>query len=312
MKKFRCIAVASSSFSKNQKLVSEASELAEKIIINPFSKNWTDASIVEWLNDCKADAVIIGTDPFHKDVIEQLLHVRAVGKYGVGCDNVDIDELRSRSIHFGWEAGVNKRSVSELTLGFMLGHCRNIFRTTDKMQNGVWEKNGGFQLSDRTIGIVGLGHVGCDLAKILKVFGAKVFYHDILDKSLEANKLGITKLSYDEMIRIADIITFHVPGGTATTGMFSAEQIKSARPNLLVVNTARGKVIDFPAIAAAVKAKKIAGYASDVFPEEPFHSEEFRIQDGFYFTPHIGANTEESILAMGRSAIKGLRDYLSR
>ncbi len=287
MKKFRCIAVTSPSFSKHQKLVSEASELAEKIVVNTFDRKWTDASIIEWLNSTEADAVIVGTDPFHKNVVEKLLH-------------------------FGWEAGVNKRSVSELTLGFMLGHCRNIFRTADKMQNGLWEKSGGFQLSNRTIGIVGLGHVGYDLAKILKIFNAKIFYHDVLDKSLEASELGITQLSYDEIIQAVDIITFHVPGGLTTKNMFGEEQIKHAKPNLLVVNTSRGNVIDFAATTAAVKARRIAGYASDVFPEEPLLSEEFLIQDGFYFTPHIGGNAEEAVLAMGRSAIKGLRDYLSR
>lgn len=310
MKKFRCVAVTSPSFSKHKTLVAEAALLADKVIVNDTGMKWTEDSIVAWLNEHEADGVIVGTDPFHKNVIRNLKHVRAVGKYGVGCDNVDIEELKACGIYFGWEGGVNRRSVTELALAFMLGHCRNVFKTVDKMQQGQWDKNGGVQLSNKKIGIVGLGHIGTDLSRLLKAFGSEVFYCDIIDKSHIASELGITFLNYNDLIRQVDILSFHVPGGRGTHHMFGPEQIKNAKSHLLVVNTARGHVVDFTATAQAVTNGLLGGYASDVFPEEPLHSKDFRISSGFYFTPHIGGNAEEAVLAMGRSAISGLRDYL--
>lgn len=312
MKKFRCIAVTSPSFSKHKILVSETAELANRMIINDSNVKWTEDSIVDWLNTNEVDAVIVGTDPFHRDVIAKLKHVKAVGKYGVGCDNVDIPELASRGIFFGWEGGVNRRSVTELALTFMLGHSRNIFRTMDKMQQGHWDKNGGSQLSDKKVGIVGLGYIGTDLARLLKALGSTVFYCDVVDKSKVATELGISSMPYEEMVKTVDIISFHVPGGKLTHHMFGVAQIKQANPKLLVVNTARGHVVEFNATVSAVKEGRLGGYASDVFPEEPLHSKDFAVSSGFYFTPHIGGNAEEAVLAMGRSAIKGLRDYLTR
>lgn len=310
MKKFRCVAITSPSFSKHKTLVAEVGTLADKVIINDNGTKWTAESIVTWLNEHQADGVIVGTDPFQQSVIRNLKHVRAVGKYGVGCDNVDVEELKACGIFFGWEGGVNRRSVTELALAFMLGHCRNVFKTADKMQQGSWDKNGGVQLSNKKIGIVGLGHIGTDLSRILKALGSEVFYCDVIDKSSLAQELGITFLNYDELIKKVDVVSFHVPGGKETHHMFGPEQIKAAKPTLLVVNTARGHVVDFTATTQAVTQGLLGGYAADVFPEEPLHSKDFPISSGFYFTSHIGGNAEEAVLAMGRSAINGLRDYL--
>lgn len=312
MKKFRCIAIPSPSFSKNKTLVSEASRLGEKIVLNDQSTKWSESGLIDWLNASEADCVIVGTDPFNRDVISKLKFVKAIGKYGVGCDNVDIAELKNRDIFFGWQGGVNRRSVSELALSFMLGHCRNVFRSIDKMQNAIWDKNGGTQLTNKKIGIVGLGFIGTDLARILNAFSCEIYYCDIEDKSQVASELGIKKLSYDELIRTVDIVSFHVPGGKVTHHMFGPTQIKQARPHLLVINTARGHVVDFAETAAAVKEHKLGGYASDVFPEEPLHSKDFPVSSGFYFTPHIGGNAEEAVLAMGRAAIDELKSFLAR
>ena len=157
---------------------------------------------------------------------------------------------------------------------------------------------------------MGLGHIGTDLSRILKAIGCEVFYCDIVDKTKIAIDLGIQSLPYEELIKTVDIVTFHVPGGKETRHMFGSEQIKLARRDLLVINTARGHVVDFSATTHAVTQGLLGGYAADVFPEEPLNAKEFPISSGFYFTPHIGGNAEEAVLAMGRSAINGLKDYL--
>jgi D-3-phosphoglycerate dehydrogenase len=307
---FECLVIPSPSFSKHPVLVQEAGALAKKIILNKEGVRFREADLLQFMSQENADAAIIGTDPLSEKVISKLTHIKAIGKYGVGLDNVDLAALKKRGIHFGWEGGVNKRSVSELALGFMLGHQRNIFRSINRMQNGEWTKNGGFELSNKTVGIVGFGHIGTDLASLLKPFGCKILVHDILDKNIECKTLDASQVSYPELLKLADIITFHVPGGEPTKNMFSQNEIALAKPFALVINTARGSIIDFDAVTNAVKTNRLGGYASDVFPTEPLTSKDFSVESGFYFTPHIGGNTDEAILAMGRAAIRGLKEFL--
>ena len=303
---FDCVAVPSPSFSKNKTLVEELGQVARRLVLNSDGRKLDEAGLAGFLNDCKADGAIIGTDPLSGAVISKLKFLRSVGKYGVGCDNVDIESLKKAGIHFGWEGGVNRRSVSELALGFMLGHARNIFKSVSRMQNNSWEKNGGFQISGKTIGIVGFGFIGRDLAELLRPFGCAVLIHDVLDKSSVAREVGAKQVTYQDLLSRADVISIHVPGGATTKHMFGASEITRVKPSCLVINTARGGICDFDAVVSAVRSGKLGAYASDVFPEEPFIQSQLSIEHGFYFTPHIGGNAEEAVLAMGRSAIKGL------
>ena len=308
-KRFDCIAIPSPSFSKNKTLIAEVQDLTHRLVINEAGIKFDEPGLISFLNTAKADGAIIGTDPLSAKVVEALTHLKAIGKYGVGCDNVDIGAVKKASIHFGWEGGVNRRSVSELALGFMLGHQRNIFRSADRMQRGQWQKDGGFQLSGKVIGIVGFGFIGTDLASLLRPFGCEILVHDILDKHDAAVTHGAKQVSYSDIIVRSDVITFHVPGGDQTKHMFGPSELARTKSSCLVINTARGKICDFDAVIDAVKNKKLGGYASDVFPEEPMLRTDLTIEQGFYFTPHIGGNADEAVLAMGRAAIRGLAAF---
>jgi D-3-phosphoglycerate dehydrogenase len=308
-KRFGCIAIPSPSFSKNKTLIAEVRDLTHRLVVNEAGVKFDEPGLIAFLNDAKADGAIIGTDPVSARVVSSLRHLKAIGKYGVGCDNVDLEALKKSSIHFGWEGGVNRRSVSELVLGFMLGHQRNIFKSADRMQRGHWQKEGGFQLSGKIIGIIGFGFIGTDLASLLKPFGCEILVHDILDKRDIATQHGAKQVSYSDIIARCDVITFHVPGGDKTKNMFGPSEIQRVKESCLAINTARGKICDFDAVIAAVKGGKLSGYASDVFPDEPISRTDLTIEQGFYFTPHIGGNADEAVLAMGRAAIRGLLTF---
>lgn len=310
-KQFDCLAIASPSFCRDEALVSEAGSLARRLVTNSTGERLGEADLIRFLKESRADALIIGTDSLTASVLDSAPHLKAIGKYGVGLDRVDLEAIKRKGIFFGYQSGVNKRSVSELTLCFMLGHQRNIFRSITRMQNAEWTKDGGSQLSATTVGIIGFGHIGTDLAEILRPFQCKLLVHDILDKSKEASKFGALQVSYEDVIKNSDILTFHVPGGAATHHMFGEREIKMSKPSALVINTARGSVIDFDATAAAIRERRLGGFASDVFPKEPLLSSHFKVKDGFYFTPHIGGNATEAVLAMGRAAIDGLKHYLN-
>jgi D-3-phosphoglycerate dehydrogenase len=308
---FNCLAIASPSFCRDQALISEARALTKKLVTNPTGERMGEAELIRFLKENQADGLIIGTDSLTAAVINAAPDLKAIGKYGVGLDRVDLDAIKAKGIYFGYYSGVNKRSVSELTLCFMLGHQRNIFRSIERMQRADWTKDGGSQLSGSTIGIIGFGHIGTDLADVLRPFNCKLLIHDILDKSNEAARLGAKQVSYTDLLKDSDILTFHVPGGTATHHMFGEKEIQRTKNSALVINTARGSVFDFDATINAVREGRLGGYASDVFPKEPLLASNFKIEDGFYFTPHIGGNAKEAVLAMGRAALDGLKQYLS-
>lgn len=308
--KFQKIAVSSMSFASSLDLIHDLEKLSTNPIVIETKKKWTEEEFANWLAKTSPDALILGTEPLSGQAINGCPSLKAVGKYGVGFDNVDLASLKAKGIHWGYYPGVNKRSVSELVLGFMLGHFRNIFRSCSQMQSGTWQKNGGRQLSNAQVGIIGLGNIGQDLSHLLAGFGSRVGYFDIND-AVKPTLASIHKLSLEELIKTSDVVTLHIPGGFQNKNFFDENKIKAMKPGSLLVNTSRGDVLDFEAAKTAVLAGSLGGFASDVFPVEPFDAGKFLIEKGFYFTPHIGGNSKEAVMAMGHAAIKGLLTYLT-
>ena len=142
-----------------------------------------------------ADAVIVGLEKITPELLNKLPRLKMIAKYGVGLDNVDMTACSDRGIRIGWTGGVNKRSVAEMALGFMLALIRNLYSTSNQMKQMVWNKSGGFQLSGKTVGIIGLGNIGKELVTLLKPFGCNIIVNDIADISLFAaeNELKILK-----------------------------------------------------------------------------------------------------------------------
>jgi D-3-phosphoglycerate dehydrogenase len=180
------------------------------------------------------------------------------------------------------------------------------------MRNGEWLKNGGYQLSNKTVGIVGFGHIGQDIARLLQPFGCTLLCYDIVNKSLECSALGVTQTHYSSVLEKSDIITFHVPGSDTTHKMFGLSELEKVKPTVFIVNTARGDVIDFSAVVTAAQKNKIGGFAADVFPEEPCGLKHLAGIKNLFFTPHIGGSAMEAIQAMGESAIAHVQTYLQR
>jgi phosphoglycerate dehydrogenase-like enzyme len=310
MQKLNNLLITSPSFCKDSQLVESASSLASKIILNSKGEKWGEEELIKIFTNNEIDSAIIGTELFTRKVVNATRSLKVVSKYGVGLDNIDQEALSDRNIAFYSKSGVNKRSVSELVLAFALGHLRNVSKSMVQMSQGNWIKYGGSTLSGKTIGIVGFGHIGQDLATLLQAFECEILYFDI-QRHIKLENSKIRFSSYDEILKLSDVITFHVPSTRITRHMFSMNEIKKVKSNVLIINTARGDICKFEDVCFAVKQKLLAGYASDVFPEEPWKTQGFDIVDGFYFTPHIGGSASEAIKAMGLAAIEGLESYLN-
>jgi len=253
---------------------------------------------------------IVALEPISADVLDAVPELRVIAKYGVGFDKIDLAALITRDVSLGWAGGVNRRSVAELVIGFALSMLRKLPEANDAVCNDNWHQIVGRQLSDCTIGIIGCGHVGQDLGRILRTgFDCRVLAHDIQDHPTYYTETGVMPSSLDALLREADVISVHLPHDTSTANILDATYLSMIKASAILINTARGGLVDEMAIKQMLKAGTLAGAAFDVFACEPPEDQELLDLPNFFATPHVGGSTQESILAMGRTAIDGLDDY---
>jgi phosphoglycerate dehydrogenase-like enzyme len=241
-------------------------------------------------------------------VFDALPELKVVSKYGVGIDMIDIAAMRARGVKFGWRKGVNRRAVSELAIACMIALLRHVPAANADVRAGNWQQIKGRELSGRTVGIVGCGHVGKDLARLLGAFDCRVLAHDILDFPDFYAAAGVTPMALDDLLCAADIVTLHLPLDETTRGIIDARRLRLMKPDALLLNLARGGLVDEAALKAALDQERLAGSAFDVFADEPPTDLGLAAHPRMLALPHIGGSSEEAILAMGRAAIGGLED----
>jgi len=300
----RRIAVASRSFSRHPVLRAELLALYPEVTFNDSGASLSGVELAQFL--AGHDAIITALEKIDEALLAQLPDLKVLSKYGVGYDMVDIDALRRRGIRFGWTGGVNKRSVSELVIASIIALLRHVPRGYREVLAGGWKQLQGRQLTGRTVGIVGCGHVGKDLAVLLKAFDCKLLAHDILDFPDFYAAHGILPVGFDELLSSADIITLHLPLDATTMNILSAERLARMRPDAILVNAARGGLVDEAALKTMLQTGKLAGAALDVLAIEPPDDSELLALPNVLVTPHLGGSSEEAVIAMGRAAIAGL------
>lgn len=303
------VAVTSKSFSKNEILIEEFKKSFDEIKLNHSSKKLTDEELIDFLKDC--DGAIIALEDFNKHVIDNLPNIKAISKFGVGLNNIDIEYAKIKSIKIGWEKGVNKQSVAEMTLGFMLMLIRNLYTTSNLLSTGIWNKNGGYSLYNKTIGIIGVGNIAKELINLLKAFNCTILVNDVINQDEYYEKHNLKEVSKEQIFKHSDIITIHTPLNEQTINLVNINTLQLMKESAFLINTARGEIVNLNDLKFALTTNLIAGAAIDVYHEEPPSDLELLKLPNLICTPHIGGNSEESVLAMGRSAIKQLKDLLN-
>jgi D-3-phosphoglycerate dehydrogenase len=301
------IKVSNVAFSQNQFLVEELMSHFPDVIINSAGVRLNNEELVEYFSD--ADAVIVGLEKITAEILDQLPNLKMIAKYGVGLDNIDLKACKERNVAIGWTGGVNKRSVAEMAIGFMLALSRNLYVTSNQLKKGTWNKSGGTQLTGKTIGIIGLGNIGKELVQLLKPFQCKILVNDILDINVIAQQLELTVCSKEEIYAQSDIISVHTPLTAETHNLFNMEVFKKMKPSAFLLNTARGGIINESDLKYALKNAIIGGAALDVFDPEPPVDEELLSIENLINTPHTGGNSYEAVVGMGMSAIEHLLRY---
>ena len=296
------VAVCSRSFSNNLVLKKELLNHYINVSFNR-SKILGGNELILFLKN--ADKAIIGLEKINKKIIDSLPNLKVISKFGVGLNNIDIEYLKYKNIKLGWESGVNKRSVSELTLCLILNSIRKITLNQSDLHNKIWKQTIGSDLTNSTIGIIGCGNVGQDLIKLLKPFQCKIYVYDIKSYNKFYSKYNLTPTSLNSLLKKSDIISIHTPLNKSTLNLINNKNLKLLKPNSSLINTARGGIINEDDLYNFLKKNKFSS-ALDVFVDEPTINTKLLKLNNFFATPHIAGSTKESILKMGRSAIKGL------
>jgi D-3-phosphoglycerate dehydrogenase len=252
-----------------------------------------------------------------KKVLDSAKKLQAIGCFCIGVNQVDLKACKQKGIAVYNAPYSNTRSVAELVIGASILLIRRILDKNKAAHNGIWNKEakGSFELRGKTMGIIGYGNIGTQLSVMAEAMGMRVQFYDIETKLPLGNAQA--RKSIKEIVSSSDIISLHVPENNQTKNLINKALIKQFKSGSILVNYARGEVVDLDALAEAIKEKHIAGAAIDVFPIEPEkNGDAFKTTlqglSNVLLTPHIGGSTEEAQENIGEDVSIKLYQYLER
>jgi D-3-phosphoglycerate dehydrogenase len=255
------------------------------------------------------DAAIVSFEPINERTLAALPELKVVSKLGVGLDKIDPAAMRAHGVRLGWTPGVNKRSVAELTVCLAIAALRHVVDLNAAMRRAERPlQRMGRHLSGRVVGIHGCGEIGKEVVKLLQPFECSVLACDIRDYPDFYARYGVMPVSLDELLARSEVLSIHLTVTKLTRDLYSAAVLDKLRPDCVLINTARGRIVDEPALKERLKARRIAAAAVDAFAVEPPTDDELLRLPNFIATPHIGAGAVEARWRMGETAIEGLLD----
>lgn len=303
------VLVTPTSFLKNPQAKAMVESFADEVVYNPQTRPLEAEEILSLLDG--VDGYIAGLDYITADVIRQApASLKVISRYGAGVDRVDLEAAKAKGIRVTNTPGTNAVAVCELAFGLMLSLARSIPRLDSAVKKGEWPRNDGMELAGKTLGIVGFGAIGKNLALRARAFGMRVIAYDPYFDAAFAAQHGVEQTTLDEAIQNADILSLHVPLTKETKYMIGEQAIARMKQGAFIINTARGGLVDESAAADAIKSGKLGGIGLDAYEVEPVTDSPLLGLDHVVMTPHTGAHTNEAIAGMGIMAAQNLIDVL--
>ncbi|MBC7258790.1 MAG: hypothetical protein H5T65_06050 [Chloroflexi bacterium] len=256
------------------------------------------------------DALIVRSQTrVSREVLSHARRLRLVARAGTGVDNIDVAEAQRRGIAVVCVPGGNAIAVAEHTLGLMLALARQIPRADASVRAGRWERHEfeGIELYGKTLGIVGLGRIGTEVARRAMAFGMTVVATDPLVAPERAAEMGVPLLALDSLLAVSDFVSIHAPATPSTRGLLGRREFSLVKAGCRIINCARGGIVDEDALADALAEGRVAGAALDVFQREPPTNARLLQDPRVILTPHIGGSTVE---AKGRIGVELAREVL--
>ena len=289
------------------RLRTELEAAVGKVIYNPTDRPLPATALRELLPGCHG--YIAGLDTIDRSALGAADQLKVIARYGAGVDRVDLEAARERGIVVTNTPSANAVSVAELTIGLILALARSIPAADAATRDGQWPRLSGVSLEGKTVGLLGLGAIGRQVARRLQGFDCQIMAHDPVADAEFAHTHGVRLLPVDDVIAQADFLLLHLPVLPSTRGMVDAHFLSHMKPGAFLVNTARGELIDEGALTAALTSGQLRGAALDVFSSEPPGAANTLLAaPNVIATPHTGAHTDGATNAMGWGA---LRDCLA-
>ena len=250
------------------------------------------------------DVIIAGLEPYNQEILQAALPtLRLVARVGAGYDNIDVAAAKRLGIPVTYTPGANAQSVAEHTFGLLLALARHIPAMDRNVREGRWKKAVGCELYQKTLGIVGAGSIGLEVARRAKAFGMNLIAHDKYPRPEAVVELGLKYLPLEELLLRADVVTLHCNARPGAAPLIDSQALSQMKPSALLVNTARGSLIDEVALCEALANGRLAGAALDVYTTEPPSTPALLSLENVILTPHTGASVQEAIERMSDMAI---------
>ncbi len=270
-------------------------------VLNPFGRHLGESELTGLIPPF--DALIAGTEPVTAAVMEQAPHLKIIARVGIGLDNVDLTEARRRGIEVTYTPDAPAPAVAELTLGVILSLLRGIHQADRSLRAGTWSRVMGRRLAGLTVGVIGVGRVGRRLIRLLHTFsGVNVLANDIAPDRVFGQSHGVSWVEKETLFREADIVSLHMPLTPETHHLVGREALTAMKPSALLINTARGGIVDEGALASALRERQIAGAAIDVYESEPYAGALTSLENCL-LTCHMGSMSEDCRLQMEQEAV---------
>jgi D-3-phosphoglycerate dehydrogenase / 2-oxoglutarate reductase len=301
---------------KNRLPLEILEEAGIEYLINPLNKKLTEDELVEMVADF--DVIIAGTEPITAKVMNAASNLKLISRVGIGLDSVDLLAARQRDIQVSYTPDAPAPAVTELTLGLMLSLLRSVHVSNDEMHAGRWHRFIGRRLAEVTIGIIGVGRIGTRVLNRTKGFGApRILVNDLMPNLELDRQFKLEWTSKDNIYKEADIISLHVPLTHLTKDMIRKEHLLAMKPDGIIINTARGGIINEQDLYEVMQTGHLAGAAIDVFDFEPY-SGPLRDIQRCLLTSHMGSMsidcrsrmeieaTEEAVRFLTGPSLQGL------
>lgn len=279
----------------------------------PLTSRRTEGQLIELLQGI--DGVIASVDPFTARVLNAVPQLKVISRTGVGYDAIDVDAATARRVVVCNTPGVNRHAVAEWAFALMLYCSRQVAANMAEVPKGGWERHEGIDLAGKTLGIVGLGTIGKEVAQRARAFEMRILACDVVEDVQFAEAHGVTYVPVEQLLRESDFVTLHLFLNDKSRHLINAERLALMKPSAYLINTSRGGVIDTKALCDALKEKRIAGAALDVFEGEPLGPDSpLRGLENAYLSPHMAGSTSDARTRSGTvaadnvvRALKGLR-----
>jgi D-3-phosphoglycerate dehydrogenase len=283
-----------------------------ELLVPPVQERFTEEELLQWMPD--VDGVISGDDRFTDRVLEAAPRLKVISKWGTGIDSIDLQACRRLGIAVRNTPNAFSEPVADSVIGYILAFARNLAVQDRHMKQGAWQKIPGRSLRECTLGVIGVGNVGKTVVRRAAAFGMRLLGNDLLEMPEEFVALtGIRMVPKESLLRQADFISLNCDLNSTSHHLINDETLAFVRPTAVLLNTSRGPVVDEDALIKALKEKRLAGAALDVFEVEPLPSESpLRRMDNVLLAPHNANSSPESWERVHESTIKNLLEELGR